>query len=113
MPVRARSAQLTNMEGTMQVGSIVKLKQPILGNAIGTLGVCYQEYEGEDLPRKSYGIIFANGNYDGFSPTEQNAMVEEIAVDIPLSEYKFTNVMRLHNDWVAGIFTQVLTAQTG
>ncbi len=97
----------------MQVGSIVKLKQAILGNEPGTLGVCYQEYEGEDPPRKSYGIIFANGRYDGFSPLEQDAMVEEIAVDIPLSEYSFTNVMRLHNDWVSGIFTQVLTAQSG
>lgn len=93
---------------TLQVGSVVRLRVACLGNPKGTLGVCYEEYVlgGRD----GYSIIFENGNYDGFSGEDEacyaeiKRYLEVIGYAPKLSDYQFTNVMRLSMDFEAGEF---------
>ena len=90
----------------MKVGTLVKLKTALLGNPAGTIGVCYEEY---DLGEGSAGsVIFPNGNYDGFSPQEQEKFLEVIGGHLGCSMYEFTNVMKLSTDFQDGVFAGVL-----
>jgi len=89
----------------LKVGTIVKLVVPCLGNQIGTVGICYEEY---DLGEPGAGsVIFENGNYDGFSPLEQERFLEEIGYDDAISHYGFTNVMNLSRHYDEGMFTSI------
>jgi len=90
----------------MQVGTIVKNKLGILGNPIGTRGVVYETYDLGGGPGAS--VIFANGNYDGFSPVEQDKYLEEAGFSQVLSDYRFMNVARLSNDFDEGKFDPAL-----
>ena len=86
----------------MKVGTIVKLKIPCLGNPVGTSGVCYEEY---DLGEPGAGsVIFENGRYDGFSPEEQENFLDFVGTSTEISNYQFTNVMKLSEDFESGFF---------
>jgi len=87
------------------VGTIVKLITPCLENPAGTLGVCYEEYDIGD--GHGVSIIFKNGNYDGFSPRDQSMFLEVVGYALDLSDYKFTNVMRLSKDYKEGKFNNI------
>ena len=87
------------------VGQIVKLKQACLGNEPGTLGVCYEDYY---IGHEGSSFIFKNGNYDGFDLEEQKLFLEKVGLSIELSDYQFTNVMKLSQDFDRGIFDSVL-----
>ena len=89
----------------MKVGQVFKLKVPMLGNLVGTLGVCYEEYNiGEE---GAGSVIFANGNYDGFSPIEQKEYLEYLGFSPKISSYKFSNVLKLSDDFNIGIFDTI------
>ena len=84
------------------VGELVKLKTECLGNRSGIFGVCYEEY----CIGKSHGksFIFENGSHDGFSKDEQEQFLEHIGFCDEVSDYKFSNVIKLSNDFNRGFF---------
>ena len=90
------------------VGTIVRLKVPVLGNGIGTLGVCYENYTlggiGTPQQREGASFIFENGYYDGFSLNEQNFMLRKVGFNEALAGYKFANVIILTHDYNSNYF---------
>lgn len=86
----------------LTVGTIVKLKIPLLGNAAGTLGVGFNDY-GDGCQ-----FIFANGDYDGFSLEEQEALLEEVGASPEIAGYQFQSVIRTSNDFDNGVFDKAL-----
>ena len=90
----------------MKTGTIVKLKVECLGNNPDTTGVVFEEYDlGE--PGGSQ-VIFENGEYCGFSPSEQKEWFEEWRdFDDNVSDYQFTNVIQLSRDFDNGRFDSV------
>ena len=89
----------------MQVGTLVKLKVPCLGNKIGTKGVCYEVYNLGN--HNGASVIFENGNYDGFGEDEQEQWLE--VIEHSKFKYNFTNVIKLSNDFENGVFTCILS----
>jgi hypothetical protein len=84
------------------MGDIVVLKLGMLGNATGAHGVVYEEYNFGDGP--GVGVIFSNGNYDGFSTDEQDEFLERVGHSDVLAEYQFTNVTVLSRHFDCGVF---------
>lgn len=82
----------------MKVGTIVSLKESLLGNSEGTKGFVYYNY-GEGVQ-----IIFANGEYDGFDPEEQSKYLSVIGFDEQVALYNFRNVIQLGRDFEKGVF---------
>lgn len=92
------------MRRELNVGDIVKLKVDMLGNPEGTQGVVYEVYHlGED---RGVSVIFENGEYDGFSPTEQNEYLERIGHAKTIADYKFVNVIKVSQDFEVGVFDE-------
>ncbi len=90
------------MERKLFVGDVVTLKEWMLGNEKETKGVVYEQYDIGDGPGAS--IIFPNGEYDGFSPKDQEDFLEKIDHCIECERYDFINVMRLNADFKKGFF---------
>jgi len=91
----------------LQVGHTVKLKISCLGNSAGTIGIVVEAYVLGD--RYGYMVLFENGNYDGFSEEDEvDNFLEVFGVCEPLSTYRFTNVMKLTQDFQHGWFDVVL-----
>lgn len=88
------------------IGQIVKLKVALLGNPKGTIGICYDHYTLGNRDGKSY--IFQNGEYDGFSPDEQEEFLEVIGQSSEHSNYNFTNVMQLTRHFNNGYWNSIL-----
>lgn len=89
------------MERTLFVGDIVIAKvRGLMGNPGGAKGVVYEEYDIGDGPGVS--IIFENGQYDGFSPKDQERMVLKVGFHKWTSDYKFNNVIELGQDFDEG-----------
>lgn len=86
----------------MKVGTFVKLKNPIvcLKLKVGDWGMCFHEYDLGEGPAGQ--VIFTNGEYDGFSPEEQEHFLT-IMIDSTF-QYKFTNVITLSRDFDRGKF---------
>ena len=85
------------------IGSMWTLKVPCLGNPIGTLGYCFNEYPDFDNPNAlGIQVIFPNGEYDGFSVKEQNDFLEYSNYNTFYMNYKFTNVIRVQKDFESG-----------
>ncbi len=94
----------------MKVGTICKLTVDCLGNKTGTLGVVFNDYG------DGFQVIFANGNYDGFSTLDNKATVgkhekievdyflEEVGFEESLAGYQFKNVMQVATDYRKGLF---------
>lgn len=93
----------------MKVGTIYKLKVDCLENKAGTLGVVFNDY-GEGVQ-----VIFKNGNYDGFSvtnnlgigdinKTEAETFLEEVGFEESLAGYQFKNVIQVAVDYRDGLF---------
>jgi hypothetical protein len=95
----------------MNVGNVVTLKQEMLGCKPGTRGVVFNTYQDFDDPNKlGCQIIFENGNYDGFSVTEQKLFLDEEYVKyIPfyIREYKFENVIKVSKDFESGLWDDI------
>jgi hypothetical protein len=88
------------------VGDIVELKKECLGNDEGTEGVVYEVYHLTPEER-GVSVIFENGNYDGFSPMEQQTLLNRTGHEPSLAGYQFTNVMQLSKDFNLGVFDVV------
>jgi len=83
-------------------GDIVILRKALLGNEIGTIGVCYEEY---DLGgHKGASFIFENGSYDGFSENEQEHFLFVVGYNTITCSYKFLNALNLSEDFDEGYF---------
>ena len=80
-----------------EIGTVVTLKVPCLGNPIGTEGIAYYDYG------TGTQFIFENGEYDGFSIEEQDQFLNYSHTIINFS-YKFINVIRLSQDFKKGLF---------
>lgn len=88
-------------ERTLFVGDIViTIVKNLLGNKGGARGVVYEEYDIGDGPGAS--IIFENGEYDGFSPADQERMIMKIGFHRWTADYKFKNVGELADDFRSG-----------
>ena len=94
----------------MKVGSIVQLKFDCLSNPPGALGVVFNNYG------TGFQAIFENGEYDGFSMVHEVGGTQVIESEYflrpmgfcqQLENYKFTNVMRLSDDFKTGEFNSV------
>lgn len=81
----------------MRQGSVVMLKRGLLGNEAYTLGVCYDSYIIGN--RTGLSFIFENGEHDGFSPEEQDKFLFEVDFSMVTSNYQFTNVIKLQEDF--------------
>ena len=86
-----------------EVGDVVKLKTPCLGNEAGAIGYVFHTYQ---LVENDNGIqvIFINGNYDGFSEHEQEEFLERLG---PTTlDYNFKNVIKVNEDYNDGYFIE-------
>ena len=96
---------------TLQVGDVVTNAMPLLGCEPGTRGVVYQVYEDfEEEGKFGASIIFENGAYDGFSHEDQQIMLNEEEVKyVPfwIHNYKFTNVVKLTEDFREGFWDEI------
>lgn len=83
----------------LKIGQKVIAKENTFICKIGDKGVCYEDYG------TGYGIIFEDGEYDGFSHDEVETMLEVINEIVPeITGYRFTNVLQLSNDFDNGKF---------
>jgi len=86
----------------MLVGDIVKLKEECLGNAVGTLGVCYNTA----LALSMASFIFENGKHDVFDKDEQ-AVFFEYMKNVKL-DYKHEGTETLSDSFKNGVFDNFL-----
>ena len=89
----------------IKVGTTCKVKSAMLNTMPGTKGVCYDVSSVGDRP--SYGFIFEDGFYDGFSPDDLELFLE-LCGEADL-EYEFRNVMLLSSDFDNGKFKEALS----
>jgi len=86
-------------------GSIVRARVHTGVCDVGMSGVCYEIYELSG--RFGYGILFADGRADGFSPDEVRRMLEVTERISPVvRDYIFTNVCQLDVDYRQGRFRE-------
>lgn len=85
------------------VGAKFKLRVACLGNSIGTVGICFNEYQDFDyIDQTGVQVIFPNGEYDGFSVEEQKMFLEYVGHDLNCIGYRFKNVMEVAKDFRNG-----------
>jgi hypothetical protein len=90
---------------TFPVGTVVRLKSPLLKNQAGVLGVVFYDYgDGSQ-------VIFENGELDGFSLDEQNEYLAKIGTSPLLEGYQFQSVMKVDWDFHSGVFDSVLKSK--
>lgn len=89
------------MSNTHMIGRKYKLVRGMLGNVAGTEGYVFNQYYGTS-GRDGIQIIFPNGNYDGFSPHEQDMFLEFIEDCKRYSDYEFKNVIQVSRDFKSG-----------
>lgn len=81
---------------TINVGDVVQLKKPLLGNQKNALGICYEKYR---LIEPGWSFIFQNGNYDGFCEWEVRKFLRVVGHVTSVEDYRFSNVMQLSRDF--------------
>jgi len=91
--------ELSEQEQDM-IGDKYKLLRGMLGNPAGTEGYVFNEYYGRNRP--GIQIIFPNGNYDGFSPDEQDLFLEFVGHFPLYGGYNFRNVTQVSKDFREG-----------
>jgi hypothetical protein len=84
------------------IGDVYKLKNAMLGAHVGDIGYVFNEYEDFDGKGTGVQIIFRNGNYDGFSVTEQGLFLEFVKHDERYESYQFIGVLRTVKDYYNG-----------
>jgi hypothetical protein len=91
----------------LQVGSVVIAKANTGVCKIGEPGVVYKIYAPKisHRSRPGYGVIFATGLFDDFSPDEVDAMLYVPGlVCAEAARYRFDNASQPHRDYQAGKF---------
>lgn len=95
----------------LKIGDVVTLAVAVLGNSTGTRGIVYDTYtDFDDDTKCGAGIIFENGEFDGFSFDDQDIFLNlENVRYIPfyMRDYKFTNVMKLSQDFKKGFWDEI------
>ena len=99
------------MDRKLFIGDVVELKVPLLNNPAFTRGCVYEEYDLCAGPGVS--IIFVNGEYDGFSPEEQDLMVEKVGHCADCEDFYFSNVMVLFDHFDDGYFKKAFDFDVG
>lgn len=85
------------------IGYKFRLKKPMLGMPVGSVGYVFNEYPDYDDPKElGIQLIFENGNYDGFSIYEQNMFLEPNGFEPTCCTYVFENVMKVQSDFEKG-----------
>lgn len=84
----------------VMIGQKWRLKVGMLGNKAGVDGYVFEEYP--SLNGTGIQIIFPNGNYDGFSPAEQENFLEFVETVPKYTSYNFRNVMQVSDDFRMG-----------
>ena len=88
------------------IGQKVTLKISMLGNPAGAIGFVfdeYQDFDGSSVSGKQ--IIFANGQYDGFSAEEQELYLDMGEVVPEYSMFRFKHVMQVSQEYHDGFWT--------
>lgn len=85
----------------MKVGTIVTLKQAMLGEEQHSPGVVFNVYDG------GVQVIFMDGGYDGFSDDEQKDFLIEVGDDERTADYCFRHVMQMSDDYESGMWNHV------
>lgn len=103
--VTADGLPAVRIPARFQVGDVVEVLKPCLGNPGGVVAVCYEVYRrGDGSEARSF--IFPNGSYDGFSDHDCYLFeVGKLGSCPELRDYQFTNVSKLWLDWKRGVFT--------
>ena len=93
----------------LKVGDVVVLKMPALGCETEAKGVVYATYQDFDIHSKQgVSVIFENGNYDGFSWSEQQSFFSNIHIfESERINYNFSNVMQLTKDFRKGYWNNI------
>lgn len=93
---------------TWKVGDVVRVAHACLESPAGSVALVVEVYD-----RRAIGagdglgitLLFANGNYDGFSADDVLAWgVERLGHAPGLAAYRFTSAVRLYDDWRRGLF---------
>ena len=95
-----------NWEQLPEVGSIVHAGKKVMGADAGSVGVVYERYcLGAEEPT-GVGIIFANGDYDGFSRDDLRlcGVTHTGKLDKYAKYYQFESVIKLSEDFNRGVF---------
>ena len=94
----------------LNVGDVVELKISCLGNLSRTKGVVFNIYQDfDDNSKFGAQIIFENGNYDGFSTSDQEFFLKELKNEMnEYSDYQFTNVNKVSQDFKNGFWDKIL-----
>lgn len=79
---------------------------PLLNIVPGMVGVCFHEYTLKGCETPGLEIIFENGEYDGFSESDQHVFLNYIGVT--LLPYMFSNVIQVMINFKSGTFTSAL-----
>lgn len=89
---------MTHKKIHIRVGTALKLKVDCLGNKAGTYGLCYEVY---NIGIPGYSFIFPNKEYCGFSMEGVDDFFDTNSEKFiaKKSNYKFTNGLRLLNDF--------------
>lgn len=89
----------------LKVGDIVTVGRRCMGNPEGARAVVYEIYDIGHGPSPS--LLFPNGAHDGF-PAADLALFDVglVGHEPTLADYRFANVIRLHQDWRDGLFDE-------
>lgn len=106
-PIPDYKGALESMNANDMRGVIVEANMEFMKVKVGMRGIVYETYNDFDKEGEyGWSIIFESGSYDGFSFEERkiHGMVKVIGIYPPMQDYKFSNVMQLEKDFLAGKF---------
>ena len=92
-----------NMHKAYPIGMVVTAARSVITAPAGMLGVVYEHYRFGS----HYGvsILFANGDYDGFSEACANTFdLVPVRQEIELANYRFKHLGALISDYKRGYF---------
>lgn len=99
-------------ERRLRVGDVVVVERACMRNHPRARALVVEEYDRGDTEGGRYGVtlLFENGEFDGFSPTDVEIFgVVYVAHNPKLAAYKFVNVTRLESDYHRGVFAAAFT----
>lgn len=107
-------AVLRTEERRLEVGDVVTVARPCMGNPPGARAVIVEIYDrGENLnetDRRGVTLLFPDGNFDGFSPGDLTLWGVVKVGSVPaLASYRFASAGRLAYDFTQGVFANAFT----
>jgi len=95
----------------LNIGDVVRLKVPVLGNKINDIGVVFNTYADFSGNGIAAQVIFSNGEYDGFSVNDQIRFLNKESITVKTEKiinYKFSNAMQVSRDYNNGFWDEIL-----